>query len=104
MEKLEIKTNGHWRDLVALADIPEKKRADFDYIDEDESFSPRLFCYRGEFYDSSEFITTSPGPWNHGLPEAFRGWDGYSSDSFFSGLLIKYSEDFEQVKVGLYLS
>ena len=27
----------------------------------------------------------------------FKGWDGYSSDSYFSGVLVRYVDDFERV-------
>ena len=35
---------------------------------------------------------------------SIKGWDGYISDSFFSGILIKLSEDGEQYQIGWYLS
>ena len=59
------------------------------------------------WYDLEDFITTSPGPWNHGLPEEFKEWDGYASDSFFSGVLLKYARDddrmdFDQVVMATY--
>jgi hypothetical protein len=39
------------------------------------------------------------------LPEAFKGWSGYQSDSAFSGVLIKFVDnDLENVIVGTYTS
>lgn len=32
----------------------------------------------------------------------FKGWDGYASDSYFSGVLIKLSRDGEEYMVGTY--
>ena len=55
--------------------------------------SRQFVTFRGVWYNLQDFITTAPGPWNHGLPEEFEGWDGYSSDSFFSGVLLKYARD-----------
>jgi hypothetical protein len=36
--------------------------------------------------------------------ETFKGWDGYSSDSAFSGVLIKISKDGEEYKIGTFNS
>jgi len=33
-----------------------------------------------------------------------RKWDGYQSDSFYSGVLVKYVEDFERVIMATYYS
>lgn len=52
--------------------------------------------YRGRLYPLSDFTTTTPGPWNFGLPDEFREWDGYLSDSFFSGIVIRYVRDGER--------
>ena len=35
-------------------------------------------------------------------PEFMKGWDGYISDSFFSGVLIKISDDNEEYQIGTY--
>jgi hypothetical protein len=37
------------------------------------------------------------------LPE-LKDWDGYQSDSYFSGVVIKISPDGEQYKIGTYFS
>ena len=71
--------------------------------------SMQFVKFRGVWYNLQDFITTAPGPWNHGLPEEFEGWDGYSSDSFFSGVLLKYARDdgrmdFDQVVMATYYS
>jgi hypothetical protein len=36
----------------------------------------------------------------------FQGWDGYSSDSYFSGIVIKYppDNDYDFIIVGWYCS
>jgi hypothetical protein len=100
---LTITTNNRPRDLVCLADLPAKARADFDYITGDDAYSPRLFAYRGRWYDANEFMRMTD-------VQAFRGegrnaWDGYQSDTYFSGVLIRWrmkdiSED--QVVVGTF--
>ena len=102
MSDFRIITNNHYRDLIYGYELSEKERAYFDYIDDIDSHS--FFKYRGAVYDPSEFMRT---PQNEPAQQELNGlsaWHGYQSDSFFSGIVIKYSEDFESVKVGLYLS
>lgn len=96
---ITIKTNHHWHELLTWHDIPESERADFDYIDSEERFSPRMFCYRGRWYDTNEFFVIPQS-----LPAELREWSGYQSDSYFSGVVVRYSDDFEQVQVGTYYS
>ena len=96
---LEIRTNHHWKDLVSFYDLPTKAQKDFDYIEEEERWSTRLFSYRGSWYDVNEFMRV----WDQ-FPNEFKAWHGYQSDSFFSGVLVRYSEDFEQVQVATYMS
>jgi hypothetical protein len=102
---LEIRTNYHWREPLHWFDIPESKREDFDYIDnpEEDGWS-RFFCYRGTWYDLHEFSATQRTGWAAGMPEAFATWHGYQSDSYFSGILVRYSDDCEEIQVGTYLS
>lgn len=96
---LQIITNHHPRAMWSFYDMPESiQQTEFDYVtDELGKHSPRFFKYRGEWYDAQEFMVC------RGI-EAFEGWHGYQSDSFFSGILIKLTEDGEQVIPALYLS
>ena len=92
-----VTTNNHWRDVVYGYELTPAERAEFDYIDwnavEAGCDNPSFVRYKGELHDLSEFeLTTLPG------------WQGYRSDSFFSGLAIRYSDDFERVVVALILS
>jgi len=91
-------------ELFPFVELTDEEKKDFDYIKEEEYCDFRFFRYRDVVYDTHEFTTTVPGPWNHGLPEEFRKWDGYQSDSFFSGVVICYDKEEEAVVAGLYLS
>lgn len=93
----KIVTNNHRRDVVYDHELTAKERAEFDYIDwaacergEDQA---SFFRFKGELYDIHDFSTD----WGLGrgsrLPEWARGWDGYTSDSAFSGMLIKFDRD-----------
>ena len=114
---LKIVTNNVPRDVLSGYEMdPQVLRDEFDIevegMNDDQIgdlCSKEFVKFRGVWYDLEDFITTSPGPWNHNLPEEFREWDGYSSDSFFSGVLLKYSReddrmDLERVILGTYYS
>ena len=117
MSKLKIVTNYVPRDVVMGYQMNHKILKD-EFDIETESMSDdeisdlcamEFVKFRGVWYNLQDFITTAPGPWNHGLPEEFEGWDGYSSDSFFSGVLLKYARDddrmdFDRVVMATYYS
>ena len=104
METPTIKTNRKPYPVFCLADLPAKVQADFDYIGEEEMYSPRMVKYKKNWYDLSDIPSTRPGPWNANPPAWLQEWDGYASDSFFSGVLVKYCEGFDSVIMATYYS
>lgn len=92
-----IKTNRNWRDLVYRSDVPAAVlSSQFDYLSEDDA-SDGFFQYRGHWYHTSDFMRIE-----HNAD--LVGWDGYSSDSYFSGVVVKFSSDGERYRVGTYFS
>jgi len=75
-----------------------KLRGEFDYLTEDEFDQTEFFKYRGQWYSVHEFMCLDA---NTGFD--CRQWDGYSSDSYFSGVVMKYCYD-GTVIVGRYFS
>jgi hypothetical protein len=87
-----------------------------DYIaevDDKESWGNevnRFFRYRGDIYDTNEFVRIVPCSQSFGYchgaePDSpLLKWDGIQTDSFFSGIVIRYCEGYESVVVGLALS
>lgn len=96
MSDLKVYTNYHRRLLQYRCDVPEDVLAsDFDWLD-DDTFDG-FFEYRDCWYHICDFMRISDNA-------PFPGeWDGYSSDSFFSGILIKLLDDGEYI-VGTYIS
>jgi hypothetical protein len=94
---MEIITNNQWRNLKYGYEMPEKFRNDFDYIDQAEFDTHDFVVYRGQWYDVNEFMSVEGN-------SPFTGWYGYASDSFFSGIVIKLSDDNEKVIIGRYFS
>ena len=106
---LTVKTNyvprectmGQWLDGfggLRPGSLYSKLREQFDYLTEDEFDSTEFFQYRGVWYCVGEFIRVVAAPHEH-----LYGWDGYSSDSYFSGVVMKYNYD-GTVVVGRYCS
>jgi hypothetical protein len=91
---LEITTNRNWRQLSYRDEVPAKVLADqFDYLpDEGDGF----LKYKNHWYHLTDFMTT-------GVNSPFPDWQGYASDSFFSGVLIDLSEDCEQYQIATYI-
>ena len=57
----------------------------------------------GRQYSLDEFVLTKRNPWGD-APEWMQMYDGYLSDSWFSGILIKLSDCGESAKVFTYIS
>jgi hypothetical protein len=94
---IEVTSNYQARQLVCFYDLPKKWQSEFNYTDEDDKYSPRFFHYRGWFYDTHEFMRVeSDMPFSN-------YWHGYQSDSFFSGVVIRYCNDYESVVVGQFI-
>lgn len=93
---MKIITNNHFRDVLYAFELTEKELQQFDYLPEGEG---SFFRYKGQVYDLGEFMR-----WDNPSSPTRGGWDGFRSDSFFSGIVVKYDEDCERVKVGLVLS
>lgn len=99
-DEIRIRTDHKWRAIVYGYELTRKERAEFDYLDDSEIETRHFIRYRRVTYDLGEFMTTS------GLPEfnPLRKWDGYHSDSFFSGIVIRYDRECEHVQIGTFFS
>lgn len=96
---MKIRTNNVPRELIDGINLTPAEREEFDYhkwpaIDRGDE-SAEFFRYRGQLYDLSQFLRA---------PGGLDGWDGYSADSFSSGLVARYVNDGERVIVGTYLA
>lgn len=91
--------------------------AQFDYLlggkpNTEESWmesESSFFKYRGEFYDMGDFVRiVHPSNTSHNSPfchydhsDTLRNWDGIATDSYFSGIVVKYLDD-ETIRAALY--
>jgi hypothetical protein len=94
---MKVTTNNQPRDVIEAHELTLKEREEFDYINwkavERGEESPEFFRYKGELYDLGEFFTART-LW------PTEEWDGYQSDTYFSGTVVKLSNDGETVIVG----
>ena len=94
---MQIISNYHWRNFIYGYELTDSERMEFDYIPSEDIDSRYFIRYRGIVYDIGEFMRVP-----HNAP--FNDWSGYHSDSYFSAIAIRYSDDVEQYQVGLILS
>lgn len=92
---MQIKTNNIPRHIVYGFELSDDVKVLFDYYDEERLNEAAFFQYKGQWYDLAEFAGCCG-------EERSKGWQGIRSDSFFSGILIKVSDDYETVIVGQY--
>lgn len=95
---MQIITNNKPRPLLALWELPQEAQKNFDYVLPDDG-SYRFVKYKGEWTDCFDMQSVSR---ELGFSQ-FKGWDGIASDSYFSGVLVRFVDD-DQVVVGRYFS
>ena len=112
MSEVTIKTNNVPRDQLYWFDLTPKEQKEFDHdMREEECY----FRFKGWVYCMGNFMSLrNESHCPHQGQDIFPGWDGYESDSFFSGIVIRYPripqwrgepvEDVERVIVGTYFS
>ena len=81
--------------MISWYDLTEKEKFEFDYDNAEES---SFFRYKKWVYTLDDFMRLDK---NSPLS---KNWHGYSSDSFFSGILIELNHSNDGVKVATYFS
>jgi len=90
---MKITTNNQYRTILHWSDLTEKEQKELDMYEDVQESS--FFRYRDWCYDLCDFWRTdSNDNWKD-------KWDGYKTDSYFSAILVKYSDCGEAVRVGL---
>lgn len=98
---MNIITNNIPRPLACFLDLPEKARKEFPYLGEADAYDYRLVQYKGVWYDVWDSMRCPGAEAPEATRNAFAGWDGYVSDSFFSGVLFRFADE-DRVVVGRY--
>lgn len=108
-DDVTVVTNGRPRPVTYDYELDARERAMFDHLDWDaieRGEDSALFVrYRGDLLALSEFSAFTGLNRDASLPDPLAGWAGYLSESMFSALVIRFTDDtFEHVVVGRVLS
>jgi hypothetical protein len=94
---VRVITNGVPRPLLDPAELTEREREEFDYLDwaaiDDGRDSAMFVRYRGRTYDLGQFMRGDD------LDKA--GWHGFHAESAFSGVLVRFMPSGDHVVMGL---
>jgi hypothetical protein len=99
---LTVKTNYVPREctmgMYFMGSLRQELLSLFDYLSVEDFLSTEFFKYKGVWYAVTDFMRLD-------CNSSFdtKKWDGYSSDSYFSGVVMKYNYD-GTVVVGRYCS
>jgi len=103
MSELKIITDNKYRPVLYWHDLTPKEQEEYAYLEAVDKGFDVFFRYRKWCYYLGDFIRVDyNAPFKENIP--FKGWDGYHANSFFSGVLVRYSECGDAVKVATYIS
>ncbi len=105
IDNIQIYGNNQEREVLYFFQLSDKWQAiakkDFDWIDDSDTCNwdeTQFFIYKNQLYCMEDFMRVV-----NGSPEFMKKFDGYTNDTYFSGILIKYSEeDSDYIKVYTY--
>lgn len=109
MSEIKIRTNRQWRPFVYRQDVPARVlESQFDWMKvtcehcgqkhwPEEDYLDGFFRYQGHWYHLADFERTSGN-------DEFTGWHGQRGETFFSGVLIRLSDDGETFQVATYIA
>jgi hypothetical protein len=110
---VKIFGNGHDIELQYLDQLSNhwKKVAldQYDWVSDSDTVTwddLQFFVYKNWLYSLDDFMAVNNPFYNPNPPDWQNGFDGYLTDTFFSGVLIKYSdpEDPEYIKAYTFYS
>lgn len=107
---MKIKTDNKPRETLLWHQLTEKEKTEFDYLDTQRRQDEAEFVrYKNWVYDLHEFSAiVARSNWRGGFSSPvddgspLTAWHGIHSDSYFSGILVRYLEDGERVVMGRY--
>jgi len=109
--RLELTTNNHERQFVTGHRVPMNVlKWQFDYLTAEEQSFGNFLRYKGHWYHVSDFtglgsLFMAGIERSTGSTEAspFDSWHGRTSDSAWSGVVIRISEDGDTYQIGTYI-
>ena len=96
---MRIISNYQERDILFSHEVPPSVLdREFNYHSSEERENALFFVYKKQYYCLDQFMRTTDETMKD------KGWDGYHSDSFFSGILVRLDLENDKVKVATYNS
>ena len=96
---MRIISNFQDRDILFSYEVPPSVLDnEFDYHSPENRENALFFVYKKQYYCLDQFMRTE----DKRLKD--KGWDGYHSDSYFSGILVRLDLENDKVKVATYNS
>ena len=96
---LTITSNHHWRPVLCWHDLTPNEQLEFDgELDCEYFYQDSFYRYKGLVYPLGDFM-----PVGEVSQLAGKGWEAYYSSSWWSGVVIRHSEDGEYYQIGSYL-
>lgn len=102
MSYITIITNNIPRHVIYGFELSEKWRKEFDYLEGVDLDCATFVMYKGWLYHLGDILALNTGL--DCLPNGFENWHGYVSETYFSGVLFRFSNDWESVVCGRYYS
>lgn len=103
MPDITVRTDHKYKDVIYWEQLTPKEQKEFDWIASSDTLTTdeaEFIRYRDWVYCLNDVMALT-----HNAPDEFNGWDGYESDTYFSGVLFKYDpEDSSRVMCGTYYS
>ena len=95
---VKIITNNQPRPLLDWVNLTEREQKEIsDLLPSDMWDSNLYFRYKQQVYPLSEILAVGRNP-------SLAQWDGYSPDTYFSGIVTKLVPEMDSIIVGRYLS
>lgn len=89
-------TDSKWKPFKYGYQVPRKiMKNQFGHLYEDNN-DDNFFKYRKYWYHITDFMRLNSGM------EGFADWQAYTNDTYFSGVVLKVSDDLETYMVGTY--
>ena len=89
-----VSSDGKFKPFLYDYEVPKKVLAAYDWLDDDAK-ADGWVKYKNEYMHLSDFMRLS----GSGMG---RDWNGHNGDSYFSGTVIKMTDDGEEYKIGRY--
>ena len=96
---MKIKTNNQPRDILSWYDLTPEEQEEFGYL---EGVEGSFFRYKNQVHDLGEFMHIDANIAPHPHREGWENWHSYAPYRCFSGVLVRYTSDYESVIVGQY--